>query len=527
MLGVSGQLKKVLVAFGGVALAFAVGMGPAEAWHHRHLRHFYHHHHHHHHARRHHARRAVRRHIAYRPYAPPFAAVMVDANTGRTLYAVNENAPRHPASLTKVMTLYLLFEQLAKGRMSLNTRIEVSPHAASMEPTKLGLAPGSTISVDSAIRSIVTKSANDMAVAIAESIGGSESHFAQLMTAKARSLGMYHTQYVNASGLPNPGQLTTAHDLALLGQAIQAKFPQYYHYFSIPSFTYHGQFMANHDHLLRHYPGVDGMKTGFTDASGFNLLTSLRHDGRHVVAVVLGGPSWRIRDNIMEAMLDKHMAEASTRRSASMIAENTARDRDDHAKAGVRVTPVAYAPTERALPAYVASAPRAADDETPTTGSIARRMREGATRTEPVSASTGSATPTPLRWVTGPAPARMARRKRAVAARPTQTASLVQPVRKPKARRVAAAEVAPVPHHPGVQIQIGATNDADQAADLLTRAKFRGRRILARATPYTEKFQKGGETFWRARFAGLNPKQAGLACRDLKRAGFACFTTRD
>lgn len=512
MRGVVGAVRKLILGFGGLAFAVAIGVGPAQAWHHRRWRHVRHHYH-----------RALR-HRVFHPYAPPFSAMMVDANTGRTLYAVNENAPRHPASLTKVMTLYLLFEQLAKGKMTLATRLEVSPHAASMEPTKLGLAPGSTISVDSAIRSIVTKSANDMAVAIAEAIGGSETHFAQLMTAKARSLGMYHTQYVNASGLPNPGQLTTAHDLVVLGEAIQKNFPQYFHYFSIPSFDYHGQFMANHDHLLRHFPGVDGMKTGFTDASGFNLLTDLRRNGRHVVAVVLGGPSWKIRDNIMEAMLKRHLAEASRGPSSPLVARN-----DISAPVRPRVmraTPAAYAPEEKIMPAYVASAPRAMTDRTPSTGSIgpdriARPVEREATR--------ASTTPSQMRWITGPAPAAAeAHTRRRVAARARLVGSAkVSPTRARSPSDVRVAQAPEFSHRPGVQIQIGATNDAKQADDLLTKAKFRGRRALARATPYTEKIQKGGETFWRARFAGLDARQAQLACRDLKNAGFACFTTRD
>lgn len=525
MLGVSGQFKRVLLACGGIAVAFVVGLGPAQARRH-HLHHPYHPHHRRasHHAQRHSPRHP--REAAYSPYSPPFSAMMVDANTGRTLYARNENELRHPASLTKVMTLYLLFEQLDKGRMSLNTQIEVSAHAASMQPTKLGLRPGSTIAIDSAVRAIVTKSANDMAVAVAEAIGGSEDHFAQLMTAKAHSLGMDRTQYVNASGLPNPGQLTTAHDLVILGRAIQDRFPQYYHYFSTPSFRYAGQYMTNHDHLLGSVEGVDGIKTGFTNASGFNLLTSLRRNGRHVIGVVLGGPSWRVRDRIMVAMLNEHLAEASTSRNAPMIAENAVRPaREDDTQAEVEATPVAYAPVEKARPAYVASAPRAATDETPSTGSIPRPALDGSTRTGSVSASLASATPSPLRWVTGPSPARRPREELALAARPNAVVKRVQPTSTPKAAPVAVA--APVAHHPGVQIQIGATDDAEQAADLLVRAKFRGRRSLARATPYTEKVQKGRETLWRARFAGLDDKQAQLACRDLKQAGFACFTTRD
>ena len=179
-----------------------------------------------------------------------FAAMVVDANSGKTLYAVNEDAPRHPASITKVMTLFLLFEELDKGSMRLDTPLTVSSHAAAQSPTKLGLRPGATITVENAIKAIVTKSANDMAVAVAENIAGDEGTFAQAMTRKARSLGMNHTDYVNASGLPDNRQITTARDLTILGRAIRERFPRYYRYFSTTSFTYAGSYMPNHNHLL-------------------------------------------------------------------------------------------------------------------------------------------------------------------------------------------------------------------------------------------------------------------------------------
>ena len=166
---------------------------------------------------------------------------MVDSNSGRVLYAQNENELRHPASITKVMTLYLLFKELDKGRLHLNSRLTVSTHAAAQAPTKLGLRPGQTIDVDDAIKAIVTRSANDMAVAIAEAIGGSEENFCAMMTREAHSLGMTHTHYADASGLPNDAQITTAADLAILGRAIQERFPRYYHYFSLQEFAYHGQ----------------------------------------------------------------------------------------------------------------------------------------------------------------------------------------------------------------------------------------------------------------------------------------------
>ncbi len=242
---------------------------------------------------------------------PNFSAIVVDANTGRTLYAVNEDAPRHPASITKVMTLYLLFEELQKGSISLDSPLQVSAHAAAQAPTKLGLRAGSTIAVENAIKAIVTKSANDMAVTVAENLAGDEVSFAQLMTQKAHSLGMTHTFYHNASGLPDMRQITTARDLALLGRAIHDRFPQYYHYFSTPSFTYAGSFMPNHNHLMSRVTGMDGIKTGYTNASGFNLLSSVNRGGRHIVSVVMGGKTAASRDSIMQSLIEGHIEEAS------------------------------------------------------------------------------------------------------------------------------------------------------------------------------------------------------------------------
>jgi D-alanyl-D-alanine carboxypeptidase len=242
--------------------------------------------------------------------APNFSAIVIDANTGRELYGVNEDAPRHPASITKVMTLYLLFEQLEKGRISLDTPLQVSAHAAGQSPTKLGVPAGSTVPVEIAIKAIVTRSANDMAVTVAENLAGDELTFARLMTEKARSLGMNHTFYHNASGLPDMRQITTARDLTILGRAIHDRFPHYYRYFSTPSFVYRGETIGTHNHLMARMQGMDGIKTGYTNASGFNLLSSVQRGGRHVVAVVMGGKSAASRDNVMAGLLESHFEEA-------------------------------------------------------------------------------------------------------------------------------------------------------------------------------------------------------------------------
>jgi D-alanyl-D-alanine carboxypeptidase len=267
------------------------------------------------------------RHASLEDYSPPFSSIVVDGNSGSVLQAASADALRHPASLTKVMTLYLLFERLENGKLKLDSPLKVSEHASEQAPTKLGLKPGQTINVEDAIKGIVTKSANDAAVAVAEYLGGDEDGFAKLMTQKAHALGMAHTVYVNASGLPDDDQVTTARDQAVLGRAIQERFPRYYRYFSTESFVYHGEAMRNHNHLLGVVDGVDGIKTGFTRASGFNLLTSLHRDGRYLVAVVMGGPSASERDERMRELIGAHIKEAAVRRTLPMIAE-TAERRD-------------------------------------------------------------------------------------------------------------------------------------------------------------------------------------------------------
>jgi D-alanyl-D-alanine carboxypeptidase len=266
------------------------------------------------HGRHHHA-------SAESGYSPPSASIVVDGNSGSILEQSNPDAPRHPASLTKIMTLYLLFERLDAGKIKLDSPLQVSAHASGQSPTKLGLKPGQSLPVEDAIKGIVTRSANDAAVTIAENLGGDEESFAKMMTQKAQALGMSRTTYVNASGLPADDQITTARDQALLGRAIQERFPRYYKYFSTPSFTYHGEAIRNHNHLLGSVQGVDGIKTGFTHASGFNLVTSLHRDGRYIVAVVLGGHSSFERDAHMRDLISTHIKEAALRRTTPVLAE--------------------------------------------------------------------------------------------------------------------------------------------------------------------------------------------------------------
>jgi D-alanyl-D-alanine carboxypeptidase len=275
-------------------------------------------------------------------YSPAFSSIIVDGNSGATLSANNPDASRHPASLTKIMTLFLLFERLDAGTMKLDSEMSVSERASEQAPTKLGLRPGQTIRVEDAIKGLVTRSANDAAVVIAEAIAGDETEFAKLMTRKARSLGMTRTIYRNASGLPNDEQVTTARDQSALGRAIQDRFPRYYRYFSTTAFNYHGQSIRNHNHLLGKIEGVDGIKTGYTRSSGFNLVTSMRRGNRHLIGVVMGGRSSGSRDATMRNLLAENLEKAATRRTVAAITERNPSDANaDLAQAEAELTPAA------------------------------------------------------------------------------------------------------------------------------------------------------------------------------------------
>jgi D-alanyl-D-alanine carboxypeptidase len=232
------------------------------------------------------------------------AALVVDAATGRVLYARNDDAVRHPASLTKMMTLYLLFEKLRAHKLAMNTEIPVSLYAASQPRAHLKLRPDETIPVETAIKAVTVCSANDAAVAIAEAVGGSEPVFAEMMNAKARTFGMTHTYYENASGLPDDSQVTTAGDLSILAWHLIYDFPEYFPYFRTASMSWHGRDYYNHDVLIDNYPGVDGIKTGYIDTSGYNVVTTVQRGPTRLIAVVMGGVTPERRDRVMVNLLD-------------------------------------------------------------------------------------------------------------------------------------------------------------------------------------------------------------------------------
>jgi D-alanyl-D-alanine carboxypeptidase len=517
---------------------------------------------HHHRLRVHHAYVHVRVHhhaSSGEEYSPPSASIIVDGNTGQVLEATNPDALRHPASLTKVMTLYLLFERLDAGTIRLDTPLTVSAHAAAQDPTKLNLKPGSTIAVEDAIKGIVTRSANDAAVVVAENLGGSEEDFTHMMTQKARALGMSRTTYVNASGLPDDDQITTARDQALLGRAIQERFPRYYRYFSTPAFVYHGETIRNHDHLLGQVQGVDGIKTGFTRASGFNLITSLHRDGRFLVGVVMGGRSAFQRDAHMRELLGQHFEEASLRHTAPVVAEQA--PREQVAQRDVtppRETMPQREPAQSAAFARTAMAGHAEAPPPP-----ARTARATAGSSDPIQpllvktisyriapVQTAQMAPMPplvaaqQARAAAPAPSRAQPVTEAAEAAPRGDLQVSTPARSAPSPRMVVASADPsaetlppeasTPHaapqahpHGGWMIQIGAFDGEQDARQHLSAAQSKLHSMLGAADPFTERVQKGDKALYRARFAGFDKTTAETACRELKRNEFECMALKD
>ncbi|MCD1266491.1 D-alanyl-D-alanine carboxypeptidase [Shinella sp. AETb1-6] len=436
---------------------------------------------------------------------PKYAGIVIDAKTGKVLYSDSADELRFPASLTKMMTLYLTFEALEAGKIKLNTRVPFSKNAASEPPTKLGVGVGNSITVEQAMLGLITRSANDASTALAEMLGGSEERFARMMTQKARALGMTRTVYRNANGLPNSAQVTTARDQARLGIALRQHFPQYYDYFSVRSFRFGKQTINGHNRLLGSVRGVDGIKTGYTRASGYNLVTSAQADGRSVVGVVIGGRSGAARDQQMRKLIATYMPQASRRGNGELIAQTKA------------------APTLTAeVASTAATASVAGGLDLPENGPVPSYRYEES-RIETAYAATTERSSE----VVG---------KRALAATLKVQRDAVLPpedlagqgdggaVDQLTTSAVAKATQA-LPA--GWVIQIGATPDQDQAQKLLAKAKDQGGRALSAATPFTVAVNSGSAQLYRARFGGFdNQDRAAAACKALKRKGFACWASQ-
>ncbi len=398
---------------------------------------------------------------------PRYAAIVIDVESGDVLHAANADATRYPASLTKMMTLYMLFEALESGSVRLDQPLLVSSHAASMPASKLWLSAGSSIKVEDAIKALVVRSANDVAVVVAEALGGTEAGFARQMTQRAREIGMPSTVFRNASGLPDNAQVTTARDMATLSIRVMQDFPQYYHYFSTQSFTHRGTTHTSHNRLVRNYAGADGLKTGFIRASGFNVATSAIRDNRRIVSVVMGGFTAASRDTHMADLLDRGFARLSMLQRGDWIAE-----------ADVLGDRMALPETPSASVAQLAAAPASID--TPEVDAAGRSL----TFQSEMGLEMGSAD---------------------------------DPIRALIARADAAQ-----PGGGNWAVQVGAFNNPDQARHLATRAADQLASLLQQVRVSVAEAE-GEQRIFRARLVDLQEHDAHSACRSLRASGMDCM----
>ncbi len=497
------------------------------------------------------------------------AVLIVDANSGRALLQSAADAPRRPASLAKLMTLYLVFERIDHGRLSYQTPIRFSANAVAAAPSKLDVPEGTEIALIDAIKVLITKSANDVAVAIAERIAGSEANFARLMTQKAHHLGMSATTFRNASGLPDEEQVTSARDLITLTLHLEDDFPRYYPLFATRYLTYHGETFRNHNSLLFDFPGTDGLKTGYTHASGFNLVASVRRGRKHVVGVIFGGTSAASRDRAMESYLLRALAQASNERTRSTVPVRVARGtpRGEHAPllppAPQRVTRAAAAPpaitsaTPRApgaaaSPAIAAAAASpAVADANAASGVALPRVRQVllehavATAAQPegiagLLAQDGGAGASAGARINGPeaAPALMTARATdaanaspvllsAAQSAPPPGPNAAAPAASPREGETTSARASAADAAGGFLIQIGAYNSQAEAERQLARARTRAPRLLDARAPMTQPVTQGDRQLFRARYGGFAAAAgAAQACQALLRQGIACLVVK-
>ena len=438
-----------------------------------------------------------------------YASIVIDAETGDVLRSRNADIRRYPASLTKMMTLYLLFEAIDDGKFSLDSKLKVSKRAAGQSPSKLGLRAGSTIRVEDAIKALVVKSANDIAVVVAEALGGTEVEFARKMTRKAKALGMSRTSFRNASGLPNRKQRSTARDMARLAQALMRDFPHRYHYFDDQRFRYRGREHRSPNRLLGRYRGMDGIKTGYIRASGFNLVASAERDGRRVIAVVFGGKTSRSRNAHMANLLDLGF---------TRIAENDAK-RGRVRYAGIPRPPGGSglaAPAPRFKPAAIMVA--AAEPPELAEGDAAPPPEPAENVEELIEAVLGSPLPQPSPLKPG------AEAPEAAAPKAAEPAVAEPVVAKPAPPPIKTAVAAPAAGGPWA-IQIGAYESVTAAEIAMRRASVRAP-LLSDATTTLEPLADGRSTLYRARFLGLYKNDASRACKVLRSAPMPCTVIR-
>lgn len=447
--------------------------------------------------------------------APGTAAIAVDGVTGQVIYERGADAPRYPASLTKMMTLYVLFEFLKQGKITYKTELVVTPHAAAQSPSKLGLKPGQTITTLDAIYALVTKSANDAAVTVAENLGGTEENFARMMTDRARAIGMSRSTFRNASGLPNPQQIVTARDLVTLAYHLQRDFPEYYGFFKTKVFTYRGRGIRNHNRLLFDYTGTDGIKTGYTRASGFNLVATMHRNNRHIIGVVLGGKTGRSRDAQMRAMVDRAFPKAvAYNASAPLPAWRGIRDASQTMVASVApaAKPRRANPAPKQVAALVEPLPRVA--------AATAEMTAPAQPTAPKPAAVPAQKPFATASLAGgftrasvaPQPEFLA---------PIQTMPMVNPTSPQAATAAATTFRKPIFH-----VQIGAFARPSDAEAKLTAVRAKANTALRNHPPVTLKVEQDGKEYYRARFANFSQDGAEKTCGQLKQISVNCIVMR-
>lgn len=485
-----------------------------------------------------------------------YAGIVVDAKSGKVLYEEAADSRRYPASVAKVMTLYVLFQELSAGNLKLSTKMTVSRHAAAAVPTKLGLRAGAQITVEDAIKSLVTLSANDMARVIAEHISGSEEKFAERMTATARALGMRNTTYRNASGLPDGGQVTTVRDQAILGIAIYQHFPNYYEFFQTRSFSYGKTTYGNHNRVLGYMGAVDGIKTGYINAAGSNLLTAARKDGRHIIVVAFGFNSAGARDEKVRQLVASYLPNARSGtyvaqipvpgrqgsgnvqvavarpaqpiyvmpmplpgfRLAQLVTANGARPQAMPTQPAANVAVASVAPFPAAMPADLGLQPAVQAANTlaapsqapqpvyPSQDIIGAWLSESYNLGAPPSALGQTAPSAPLGFRPPPA---------------SVGGSQDAPVDLMTSGSINTAETNVKPG--GWVVQIGAGPSEDSARGLLADAAGKVGN-LGDFRSYVERFEKNGQTFFRARFIGFGGRDDATAmCNRLKQQDMSCL----
>ncbi|MGE3873217.1 MAG: serine hydrolase [Parvibaculaceae bacterium] len=453
-----------------------------------------------------------------------FSALAVDARTGEILFASDPDGLRHPASLTKVMTLYILFQEMKAGRLTLDSRLSVSRYAAGRPPTKLAVGAGQTVSVADVIKALITLSANDMAVAVGENIEGSEAAFARRMTQTARSLGMSRTTFRNASGLPDPQQVTTARDMATLSLRIQRDFPQYYPYFRTSSFQFGKRTIRTHNRLLKRFEGTDGIKTGYIRASGFNLTTSARRGDKRIIGVVMGGRTGRARDDYMIAMLAKAFPKCVDGSKLAAAVEGTSpRLTATEVKVAAADEPDSEAITKRTKTRRtVKASDQAGEPEGDTGGFDNEELAEQAETAASLPGTTFAAVDADqvdLARVSGEVANPDGQPQQPASAAP---ASLPFKVKKPGTESDGKVIVASV--DATWNIQLGAYPTKKAAQDALYAARKVSPKLFASKPAFTVEVKKGDETVFRARMSGFSAKTAKRACKTLSRKGVDCAT---